>query len=85
MKPSQMILLLFGCSLGGGLIGTPIGWVIGKVSPGFVSGLFGGPNYFFEDPAQTGLGLGMVNGIIFGLLIGAFVIIMTVVRERRGG
>jgi len=83
MKPTQMIAVIFGCAIAGGFIGTPIGWLVGVVSPGFVRGLFGGPENFIDDPRTTGIGLGIVNGIIFGLLTGAFVVVMSVIRENR--
>jgi hypothetical protein len=73
------VLIRVGLSwLGCSIIGAGVGALLGKISPGFVTALF----RVDLEPVQTGLGLGMVNGGIVGLVLGILIVLVEAFGRR---
>jgi hypothetical protein len=73
-----------GCILLGGLLGGYVGRTVGRISPSFVKSLAPvRPRDLPADfnPAEFGLGLGIVSGLFFGAGTGLFLVFVLVVRD----
>ncbi|RYF45655.1 MAG: hypothetical protein EOO38_15625, partial [Cytophagaceae bacterium] len=51
-------------------LGALIGWLLGVYVPGYYRGLYLEGNSPEFDPVQMGLGLGMTQGLIGGIVVG---------------
>ena len=69
-------------SFGFALIGGSVGFGLGHLVPGYYKTVFGGDGVIV-DPVQTGVGLGVTQGLFAGLLSGAFLVVWYTVRPRR--
>lgn len=72
MTPKAVVIRVLVGWIGGMVLGGVFGTLLGVLSPDFVIGLFG----FALDPVRTGLGLGLVNGGIFGIIIAILVVLV---------
>jgi hypothetical protein len=71
----------FAFALGGGLSG----YGLALLEPGYYRGVFSSGREPRFDPVAVGLGLGVTQGLICGLLVGAVVVLAVAwYRSRRG-
>lgn len=79
MSAGRVLLIVGGCWLGACVLGAFVGWVLGHFAPGFVIGLFA----MDVDPVSTGVGLGVVNGGIAGIVVGILAVLVEAFGKRR--
>ena len=67
------VIILSGLAfaLGGGLIG----YALAVILPGYYRGVFGSGREPWFDPVEVGIGLGVSQGLICGLFVGAVVVL----------
>ena len=78
MKAKDVLIRVGLSWLGCSIIGAGVGALLGKISPGFVTALF----RVDLEPVQTGLGLGIVNGGIVGLVLGILIVLVEAFGRR---
>ena len=85
MSLKSGLLAVLACVLVGVTIGAGIGLVLGLVAPDFFAALFRPrlPEAPPLDPVQIGLGLGLVNGALWGAGVGCVVVLATAWVEGR--
>jgi hypothetical protein len=66
-----IILSGFAFALGGGVIG----YAIAVILPGYYRGVFRNSREPWFDPVDVGVGLGLSQGLFFGLVLGAVVVL----------
>jgi len=68
-----MVIILSGLAfaLGGGLIG----YALGAIVPGYFRGVFSSGREPWFDPVSVGVGLGITQGLVCGLALGAVVVL----------
>jgi hypothetical protein len=66
-----------------GLAGTGVGVFLGKAAPSFYrqTVVIRDPESF--DPVELGIGLGLTNGLIWGLVIGTLIVAVLAWKETR--
>ena len=81
-----MTWIAVGFCVAGGLIGGLIGAALGNFTPDLYRAWFppdphlDAPPY---NPAQLGIGLGIIQGLVGGLLLGCVVLVATAIRSRK--
>ncbi len=75
IRLTQAIVAVMACTVASGVAGGIVGVSVGTFAPSFVIWLerFGPGGAF--DPAEFGLGLGIVSGLFFGAGVGAFLVL----------
>ena len=79
MTAGRVILVVGACWIGASILGAFVGWILGQVAPGFVIGLFG----MEVEPVSTGVGLGIVNGGIAGIVLGVLAVLVEAFGKKR--
>ena len=79
----KALATVVGTSIGFGIVGTGIGAFLGKFTPGFFLHLFPLRDVENLNPLEFGVGLGLVNGLTWGLVIGVLVVGIVSWRETR--
>ena len=75
IRLGQAIAATMGCTIAAGFAGGVVGASVGSFAPGFVLWLEEfGPSRNAFDPAQFGLGLGIVSGLFLGASVGSFLV-----------
>ncbi|MAG58348.1 MAG: hypothetical protein CMJ83_18835 [Planctomycetes bacterium] len=72
-----------GTAIGFGIAGTGIGALLGHFTPGFFRHQFALRDVENLDPLEFGIGIGLVNGLTWGLVIGVLVVGVVSWRETR--
>lgn len=67
---TRTIWLVVGSAFVGAALGAGLGGLLGKIAPGYYRGIFGHPSDDSFNPLQVGLGLGLTQGLIFGVVVG---------------
>lgn len=71
---ARALKLLIGCTLFGIVLGALIGWGIGTVAPfTYINRMFGAAGTI--EAQQMGLGFGVINGSILGVVIGGLALL----------
>ena len=78
----KALATVVGTAIGFGIAGTGIGAFLGRFTPAFFR-LFPFRDLENLNPLELGIGLGLVNGLIWGLLIGVAVVGIVSWRETR--
>ena len=81
-----IVILLTTALCGAG--GTLVGYLLGTYSPGYYRAVFGNGNDPAFDPVSVGTGLGLTQGLMAGLTIGAVVVLAAALRRsaaRKSG
>jgi hypothetical protein len=89
MLALRLLTAIFAATMLGGFVGAGVGAILGRWAPDFVRLIVGEARGRGDlDPAELGLGLGIVNGMLWGLLAGVVVVVVAAWREtsraRRG-
>ena len=76
IRLTQAIVAVMACTVASGVAGGIVGVSVGTFAPSFVLWLqrTPGPGPVF-DPAEFGLGLGIVSGLFFGAGVGSLLVL----------
>jgi hypothetical protein len=66
-----------------GMAGTGIGMFLGKMAPSFLRHAVGSSAEEGLDPMELGIGLGLTNGLTWGLVVGILAVAILAWRESR--
>ena len=82
IRLTQAIVAVMACTVASGVAGGVVGLAVGTFAPSFVLWIqdLPKPNPPFE-PAEFGLGLGIVSGLFFGAAVGAFLVAVIAFRD----
>ena len=82
IRLTQAIVAVMACTVASGVAGGVVGLAIGTFAPSFVIWIQDLPkaNPPFE-PAEFGLGLGVVSGLFFGAAVGSFLVAVIAFRD----
>jgi len=82
MRLTQAIVAVMACTVASGVAGGVVGLAVGTFAPSFVHWIQdlpkGNPPF---DPAEFGLGLGIVSGLFFGAAVGSFLVAVIAFRD----
>jgi hypothetical protein len=82
LRLTQAIVAVMACTVASGVAGGVVGLAVGTFAPAFVQWIEnlpkGNPPF---DPAEFGLGLGVVSGLFFGAAVGAFLVAVIAFRD----
>lgn len=78
----KAIATVMATAIGFGITGAGIGAILGEFTPGFFL-LLPIPDVEAIDPLELGMGLGLFNGVTWGLVIGVIVVIIISWKEAR--
>ena len=79
----KALATVVGTAIGFGIVGTGIGAFLGSFAPGFFRHLFPLRDLENFEPLELGIGLGLVNGLAWGLATGVLVVGVVSWRETR--
>jgi hypothetical protein len=83
MKLRHALGLILGLTLLFGVGGATIGMGLAMLVPGYYQAVFSRATQQGADPADIGVGLGLVQGGGIGLALSVFLVLLFVWRERR--
>ena len=83
MNVTKALSTVVGTALGFGAAGTAIGVFLGKVAPGFFRQMLPLRDPASFNPQQVGIGLGLTNGLGWGLVIGVLLVAIIAWKETR--
>jgi hypothetical protein len=75
MSILRAYLIVFLSGIAGACFGGMVGYVMAVVLPGYYRGVFRAGGEVWFDPVQVGLGLGVTQGLLIGLALGAVVVL----------
>jgi hypothetical protein len=82
IRLTQAIVAVMACTVASGMAGGVVGLAVGTFAPSFVHWIQdlpkGNPPF---DPAEFGLGLGVVSGLFFGAAVGSFLVATIAFRD----
>jgi hypothetical protein len=82
IRLTQAIVAVMACTVAAGAAGGVVGLAVGTFAPSFVLWIQdlpkGNPPL---DPAEFGLGLGVVSGLFFGAAVGSFLVAVIAFRD----
>ena len=83
MNLFKALATVVGTSIGFGIVGMGIGAFLGSFTPGFFRHLFPLRDLENFQPIELGVGLGLVNGLTWGLVIGVLIVAIISWKETR--
>lgn len=83
MNIIKAISTVVATSLGFGIIGSAIGAFLGRFTPGFFTQLLPLRDIENFNPVEFGVGMGLVNGLTWGLVIGVLIVGIISWKEAR--
>lgn len=83
MNVTKALATVVGTALGFGAAGTAIGAILGKVAPGFFRQMLPLRDPANFNPLEVGIGLGLTNGLGWGLVIGVLLVAIIAWKETR--
>ena len=83
--PWRGFKIIITCTFVGVFLGGIVGWMLGVAAPGFCMSVIPVLNdYHTTDGAhQIGLGLGVANGVIYGLIAGVALVIAEAIKYLK--
>jgi hypothetical protein len=78
-------LLVGASAVLGAVAGGLIGYGMGAALPGYYRGVFASGREPWFDPVHVGVGLGITQGLLAGLAVGAVVVLAWALVRSRGG
>lgn len=79
MSSERAFRIVLMAAFGGAFLGGLVGFLLGLLLPHYYASVFSGP----VDPLQTGIGLGVSQGLLAGGLFGLGVVAILAWREVR--
>ena len=83
MNLTKALATIVGMAVGFGAAGTAIGALLGKVAPGFFRQLLPLRDPASFNPMELGIGLGLTNGLGWGLAVGVLLVAIIAWKETR--
>ena len=83
MNITKALATVVGTALGFGVAGTGIGVFLGKVAPGFFRQMLPLRDPASFNPQEVGIGLGLTNGLGWGLVVGVLLVAIIAWKESR--
>ena len=83
MTVRRAFLIVAGSAFLCGLIGAGLGLTLGTFSPGYYRTVFRYGNSDNFNPVEVGVGLGLSQGVIAGLVVGCVVVLAVAWYESR--
>ncbi|MFO0985277.1 MAG: hypothetical protein U1E76_26695, partial [Planctomycetota bacterium] len=83
MNVVKALATVVGTAVGFGVVGIGIGAFLGKVTPSFLREMLPMRDPAAFDPLEMGIGLGLTNGLIWGLVVGILLVAILAWRETR--
>ena len=83
MTVAKALTVIVGSGVGFAALGAALGAILALLAPGYYRGVFSGGQAADFDPLQVGLGLGLTQGTICGLIIGAVIVLGVSLSSRR--
>jgi hypothetical protein len=83
MNIMKALATVVGTALGFGAAGTGIGVFLGKVAPGFFRQMLPLRDPANFNPRELGIGLGLTNGLGWGLVVGVLLVAIISWKETR--
>jgi len=83
MNITKALATVVGTAIGFGAAGTAIGVFLGKVAPGFFRQLLPLRDPANFNPVELGIGLGLTNGLGWGLAVGILLVAIIAWKETR--
>jgi hypothetical protein len=83
MNVTKAVATIVGMAAGFGVAGTAIGALLGKVAPGFFRQLLPLRDPANFNPMELGIGLGLTNGLGWGLAVGILLVAIIAWKETR--
>lgn len=77
MNLSKALTCIAVCVVIGGNVGLGIGWLLGRKTPGFYDATFPNAAETGIDPVDIGIGLGLAQGSVLGLVTGCVAVLAT--------
>jgi hypothetical protein len=82
IRLTQAIAAVMACTVASGVAGGVVGAAVGTFAPSFVTWIQAlPPNPPPFDPAEFGLGLGIVSGLFLGAAVGSFLVAVLAFRD----
>jgi hypothetical protein len=83
MNVTKALATVVGTAVGFGAAGTAIGLFLGKVAPGFFRQMLPLRDPASFNPLELGIGLGLTNGLGWGLVVGVLLVAIIAWKETR--
>ncbi len=83
MNLTKALATVVGTAIGFGISGTFIGAFLGRVAPSFFRQLLPLRDPANFNPVELGIGLGLTNGLGWGLAIGILIVAIIAWKETR--
>ena len=83
MNVLKALATVVGTGLGFGILGSAIGALLGQVAPSFFRQMLPLRDPATFNPVQVGFGLGLTNGLGWGLVVGVLLVAILAWRETR--
>ena len=83
MNVTKALATVVGTAVGFGAAGTAIGALLGKVAPGFFRQLLPLRDPVNFNPVELGIGLGLTNGLGWGVVVGVLLVAIIAWKETR--
>jgi multisubunit Na+/H+ antiporter MnhE subunit len=83
MNVVNALATVVGTGVGFGIAGTAIGAILGYVAPGFFRQMLPLRDPANLNPVEVGIGLGLTNGLGWGLAVGVLLVAILAWRETR--
>ncbi len=83
MNVTKALTTVVGTAAGFGVAGTLIGMLLGKIAPGFFRQMLPLRDPGSFNPVELGIGLGLTNGLGWGVVVGVLLVAILAWRETR--
>ncbi len=83
MNVTKALTTVVGTAAGFGIAGTLIGMLLGKIAPGFFRQMLPLRDPGSFNPLELGIGLGLTNGLGWGVVVGVLLVAILAWKETR--
>ena len=83
MNVTKALATVVGTAIGFGAAGTAIGAILGKVAPSFFRQMLPLRDPANFNPLELGIGLGLTNGLGWGLVVGVLLVAIIAWKDTR--
>lgn len=83
MNVTKALATVVGTAVGFGAAGMALGVFLGKVAPGFFRQMLPLRDPASFNPVELGIGLGLTNGLGWGLVVGVLLVTIIAWKETR--
>jgi len=83
MNVNRALATVVGTGIGFGVAGSLIGALLGRIAPGFYRQMLPLRDPANFDPVEVGIGLGLTNGLGWGLVVGVLLVAIIAWKDTR--